>query len=611
MKIDAVYNKNSQVLTFASQQISYYLEKICEASASVFHISFAVRENPDAKNDWFAICAEASQLSIIANTERAVLLGVYHYLYRLGCRFLGPDNEVIPVWEGELPTLHVEKEASLYHRGVCIEGASSRENILSFIDWLPKVGYNSFFLQFTNPYAFLSRWYHHENNPYEKPETYTMEDAVKDMCLFEDEIAKRGLLLHKVGHGWTGAALGYETVSWDGMKIPLSKEKQEFLALRNGKRELYWGSPANTNLCYHKKESIQAFVDAVVSYASANPQVQYLHVWLADACNNICECEDCSKTTPSDQYVTMLNTIDERLTREHLDVKLVFLLYQELLWPPKKEKLLHPDRFVLMFAPITRTFEQSYFVDCKLPDICTYERNQITLPTNLEENQAFLQEWQKQFFGDSFVYDYPLGRAHYGDFGYEQISRIISQDIKKLHRMGLNGYISCQELRIMCPTGLPGYVMGRTLMDEQLSFEEILEEYYRAAYGEDWQMVHAYLGGLSELCSCDYVNGKGPRQDLQIVDHMQKISVCCAAWKEKLQGHEGRHWEVLRHHNHYIALLAKSVAHLANGDGTMAARLWNEMRDYVCGQEKNYQAELDVYRFVNITRDYTGLTSYQ
>lgn len=55
-----------------------------------------------------------------------------------------------------------KKTASLRHRGVCIEGADSLENILDFIDWLPKMGYNSFFLQFKLPYTFMARWYHHE-----------------------------------------------------------------------------------------------------------------------------------------------------------------------------------------------------------------------------------------------------------------------------------------------------------------------------------------------------------------------------------------------------------------------------------------------------------------
>lgn len=53
----------------------------------------------------------------------------------------------------------------------------------------------------------------------------------------------------------------------------------------------------------------------------------------------------------------------------------------------------------------------------------------------------------KTFKGDSFVYDYPLGRAHYGDLGYMKISQTIYRDVSYLSNLHLNGYISCQELR--------------------------------------------------------------------------------------------------------------------------------------------------------------------
>ena len=36
----------------------------------------------------------------------------------------------------------------------------------------------------------------------------------------EVEMARRGLPLHKVGHGWTGAVLGYDTDFWHGPAQP-------------------------------------------------------------------------------------------------------------------------------------------------------------------------------------------------------------------------------------------------------------------------------------------------------------------------------------------------------------------------------------------------------
>lgn len=389
--------------------------------------------------------------------------------------------------------------------------------MLDFIDWLPKVGYNSFFLQFHLPFTFLRRWYAHELNPALAPESFTRQDAQRETDHFEQEIHRRGLLLHTVGHGWTGEVLGFSHGDWKAVHSELAPEVLALTAERNGQRGLFHGVPMNTNLCYSDPKVIEAFSDRVLEYCEKNPTVDYVHVWLADEFNNICECSRCQKALPSDQYVHILNVIDEKLTAKGLDAKIVFLLYQELLWPPKTQQLTNPDRFVLMFAPISRTFQESYPLGGVPQDPPVYQRNQITLPTSLRENLDFLQGWQKVFHGQGFVYDYPMGRAHYGDFGYVHIASIICQDLKKIRSIGLDGYISCQELRVNMPNSLPNYVMGRAMFDTSISFAELAKEYYEAAYGPDAPAVLAYLTALSDQALCDYLNGKGPRQDLSLI----------------------------------------------------------------------------------------------
>mgnify|MGYP007090151261 CR=1 FL=1 len=155
-------------------------------------------------------------------------------------------------------------------------------------------------------------------------------------------------------------------------------------------------------------------VELIVNYAKERRDVDYLHVWLSDARNNICECEHCQKDLPSDQYVRILNQLDEALTKEGLDTKICFLLYHELLFAPEKEKLKNPERFTMMFAPITRTFEMSYEdvnYETDVPEPKAYVRNKIVLPNSLEENLSYLFAWKKMFDGDSFVYDYPAWKS--------------------------------------------------------------------------------------------------------------------------------------------------------------------------------------------------------
>ena len=106
-------------------------------------------------DDAYYFRVDEEEACIYGSNPRSVLLGVYRYLSEIGCRFLRPGSEY------ELSPAKRDPEgffalgahkASLRHRGACIEGACSVENVLDFIDWSPKIGFNSFFPQFKYPH---------------------------------------------------------------------------------------------------------------------------------------------------------------------------------------------------------------------------------------------------------------------------------------------------------------------------------------------------------------------------------------------------------------------------------------------------------------------------
>lgn len=612
-------------VAFAAQELSRCLAEIVADSIIIlnkqncreeFTIRLESQEQPSNSEDAYSICITPAGGTISGTNDRSVLLGVYQYLWLLGCRFPAPGrkHESLPtLYKKEQLSACCRKKAALRHRGVCIEGANSLENILDFIDWLPKLGYNSFFLQFQLPYTFMARWYHHELNPLLKPENFTRETAADYTAQIEAELQKRGLLLHQAGHGWTGDILGFPCADWKAISKPLPPEKIPFAACVDGKRELFHGVPMNTNLCYSNHTVMEEFSERVAEYCAQHPAISYVHVWLADEFNNICECSECRTELPTDQYVRLLNEIDKKLTRQHLDTKIVFLLYQELLWPPIKEALKNQNRFLLMFAPISRTFEQSYQLRDSYGPVPAYERNRIVLPAGLEENMVFLKSWQKTFHGESFVFDYPLGRAHYGDFGYIHIAEIIGQDIRKLKQMGLEGYISCQELRVCLPNAFPGYVMGRMLFDSDVTFEELKKEYFSAAYGAGWEDVLAFLTELSSMCSCDYFNGKESRKDQKEADSMKNlVTVLERARLSKPAGADGLtavqnlFWKYLDYHREYSLRLGKALMNLAGENEQEAQECWQYFQRMICEHEMEFQECLDVYRVTEVATKYTG-----
>lgn len=622
---DAVKNASSQ---HAVEELKYYFGKLFEASVKeVDQITEATLvlkiQTDNYEKDHIFIQLEDGAGEICANSKAALLIAVYRLVSEFGVVFLRPgrENELLPslsqkAWQEK--SLRIDEVASYKHRGVCIEGADSYENVADFLDWLPKIKMNSFFVQFENPYSFLKRWYEHEFNPYLEKEPFTAEIAQQMSDRLDQELAKRGLLHHRVGHGWTGEVLGYSSkYGWEsGLVLP--EEKKALVAELNGKRELYDTAPILTSLCFSNPEVGQKMVDLIVNYAKKRQDVDYLHVWLSDARNNICECPECQKEIPADQYIRILNRLDQALAAEGLPTKICFLLYHELLFAPQKEVLKNPGRFTMMFAPITRTFEKSYAdvdYDSGVPDAKVYSRNKIVLPNSLEENLSYLFDWQKMFVGDSFVYDYPLGRAHYGDLGYMKISKVIYRDIQFLGQLDLNGYISCQELRAGFPHNFPNYTMGQTLWNHTIDYEDLKEEYFKALYGKDWALVMTYLEKLSDYSSCDYFNAIGSRQQVELSGRYKVSSDLAYHFINTIEEHittetglQKREWRQLGYHRECVVKMAHALHLMAGGRHLEGQIAWRDVLDFIRNHEMDFQQNLDVYRIIEVAKNYAGFT---
>ncbi|HEM4829888.1 TPA: DUF4838 domain-containing protein [Streptococcus suis] len=619
---DKVQNKTSQ---FAIDELTYYLKAIFDFELGRTTVeedaNILLSKEYFDNNDTIGIEMKNGNAILSGNSDISILIAVYRLLSEFGAVFTRPGrkHELIPslsISDWNEKELSIHETASYKHRGVCIEGADSYQNIKEFLDWLPKINMNSFFIQFENPYSFLKRWYEHEFNPYADKEDFNTEIAQQMSDLLDEELSKRGLIHHRVGHGWTGEVLGYSSkYGWESGLI-LPEEKKPLVAELNGKRELFNTAPILTSLCLSNPDVGERMCELIVNYAKERKDVDYLHVWLSDARNNICECEKCKEEIPSDQYVRILNQLDRKLSEEGLNTKICFLLYHELLFAPKHEVLENPERFTMMFAPITRTFEMSYAdVDYEnnVPLPNEYTRNNIVLPNSLEENLSYLFSWQKVFNGDSFVYDYPLGRAHYGDLGYMKISKVIFRDVVYLKKLGLNGYISCQELRAGFPHNFPNFVMGQMLWNRNLEYDELKALYFSSLYGSEWKSVVTYLEKLSDYSSCDYFNSIGDRQNAELSMKYNISSKLAFNFINILEENVAKNygikrdaWRQLGYHREYVIKLANALYLMASGDYLDGQIQWRDFLDYIRNHESDFQPYLDVYRIIEVAKNYAG-----
>ena len=609
-------SKERKTLIFAAEELQKYMQKVLNERIEIsidepmknnqivigIGMEAQVMKVPDKElDDAIFIDVESLHGKITGSNARSVLIAVYRFLREIGFSFIKPgeNGEKIPdVFATD--RVYVLEKASLRHRGICIEGSLFKEYLPKIIDWLPKVALNSYFIQFRTVEAFVNRWYK-SGSLYREAQPLSEAEIEKVSREAEKEIEKRGILYHAVGHGWTSEILGMDVNNWNIVDEPLSKDKEKITAMVNGKRGIHKKIPLDTNLCYSNANVRNIMTDNILNYCKNHPEINFLHFWLADGRNNNCECEECATKRTSDYYVMMLNELDEKLTNQNIKTKIVFLIYVDLLWRPISEKIKNKERFVLMFAPITRSFSESINPDVK-GETAPYVLNNLEFPHNVADAMQYLREWQEVFDGDSFDYDYHLMWDHYLEFSYHNQSRVLYEDICNLKRFGLNGIVAPLAQRVFLPTAFAMQIMAESLWNTECDYELVKKRSFLAEFGENYEIATNYLENLSKYNCSQALRGEEPficeenfeklRNGIKIADLYEK------RFSEiilKIENSRIKHsWEGLKFH----AELHKKLFNLyLNVESEEKDNLKAEVIDFVRKNEDKFKNDFDEVLF--------------
>ena len=536
------------VVDYAAEELKKYLRMMMPRCGEI-----AIKYNPDATDgfrlgvmsDFGLDTSESDDVTlddilhidtdkdggiIAGSNPRSVLLAVYRYLNINGCRWLFPgiDGEFIPAKDIEPTKYH--KMADCRYRGQCNEGAEAQHLMVEVIDFMPKIGMNVFMIEFDNPRTYYNRYYVHEaNEENREPEPVNELTVLQWKRQCEAEMSKRGLQFHDIGHGWTAESFGIDTtIGWrKNDNVVVTDEARQYLAMIDGKRDLFKGVGLNTNFCMSNPKARAKVVKKVSDYAEISTNVDYLHVWLADASNNHCECDECRKKTPSDWYVTLMNDIDEELTKRNLDTRVVFICYTDTTWAPKTVFIKNPKRFSLLIAAISRDYSVpvTQNIDTSKIKLTEYsERNKIKLPTTVDEYIAHGKKWQECCGVQSFVYEYHYWWPQYRDLGLFSVSRLVHDDVKGYKSNGCNGVVEDASQRSYFPNGFCFFVYASTLYDTSVDFEALKEDYFSRAYGEDWREVAAFFERIGEALDYKYmIQKQASTGDFYNPDMVEKI----------------------------------------------------------------------------------------
>ena len=550
---------------------------------------------------------------IAGDNPRSVLLSVYEYLRQNGCRWLMPgvDGEFIPMQD--IKPVKYRHKPSCRYRGQCNEGAEYQSDMYDVIEFTPKVGMNVFMMEFFIP-GYYRHYYNHTYNEMNRtPEPISNEQMLQWKRACEAELSKRGLMFHDIGHGWTCQPFGINTSMRGGNEdennATLTEKQRSFLPLINGERKLFRGVPNWTQFCMSNDEGRRTVAKYVAEYAENHTNSDYIHVWLGDLHNNHCECEGCRKKTPSDWYVILLNEIDEELTKKNLNTRIVYIAYTETMWAPEVEKLKNPSRFALLFAPISREYSHPLSVSGNEVKITPYVRNNNKLPNNFEELFAHFSNWTKDWNGANLAYEYHFYIRQVNDVGGISHARVVNEDVKFYKSHKINGVIQDGSQRSFFPTGFAFYTYARTLFNVELSLDEIAEEYFSCAFGEDWRKFYDYLEKLGEAFGFDYLSGDRNRKknisdlyDPSWVPSLKKVYGIVKEGRKLIEEHYNSEYRVrtvsvrlLEFHALYSEMLADALIEKAVGNDEAAAQLLRKMRDVVGKYELQFERYYDQY----------------
>jgi hypothetical protein len=393
-------------------------------------------------------------------------------------------------------------------------------------------------------------------------------------------------------HGWDDVAKG-----------PPSADVAPFLAEVKGRRAFFRDKPLFTNLCYANPEVERKFIGCVADYAQSHPEIDFMHVWLADAANNFCECAECRKTRPSDRYVILLNGLDAELTRRALKTRIVFLAYLDMLWPPETERLAHPERFVFMFAPISRAYDASYAQAqdaSRSAVIPPFRYNEVALPPTVAENMAFLWAWQPHAPCDSFCFDYHYYFGLPNDLAGMTLARVLHEDIRHLAPMGLNGLVSCQTLRSVLPSGFGMTVMGETLWNRECDLGALLADHFRAAFGEDGDACAAWLNKASEAIGLAKIHVAPPVVACAVAAALSAVAEEIGRFMPVIERNRtapdrcrAASWRAMADHNAILCALMRTLEARARGDAESKKKHLDETVRLVWECEDRQSALLD------------------
>ena len=183
------------------------------------------------------------------------------------------------------------------------------------------------------------------------------------------------------------------------------------------------------------------------------------------------------------------------------------------------------------------------------------------------------------------------------------MSRRRYEDSRSLELLKMNGYQEDGSNKSFFPHGFHGIIYAETLIDKNLDYEALKNDYFEHAYGPDWQAALGYFEKLSQLFDHSYMCGDkqvDPTQSIyydpsrvEAFEQVHNIAaqgrVLAAAHKKMPHRMQMIHWRLLERHTEWCDLIADCMIAKCKGQDVLAQEMWKKSVDSF----GKYDLELD------------------
>lgn len=453
---------------FAAEELQRYLahatggsfpivEAADNAGLLVGEIGRSLVDAPTFSEDGYLMKRVGEQVVLLGGSPRATLYAVYHFLeHYVGYRWFEPGDDAIPtVSRLEVGDINDVEEPVYTFRSI-IDFPFTVERMLKEADWVAKNRLN---------------WTHPGVND---PHTW---EAVRGNETVLPEILKRGLRLLWGGHTFQ---------TWIPNDVYFEAHP-EYFGLIDGERIPQQNDRGS--LCLSNAEMQREVACNILRFVEENPGIDAIDLWMNDTVD-WCDCEECRRfegeadyerypeflrvggaAQQSRAYFTFVNNVARMIREKNPHIILSPLAYARSYEPPNE--LITESNVFVGFTNFFRT------------------RNKYLLDPDDARNAAFVEtikRWQGHA-ENLFIYEY---------FSYPLTFNAFTEHLTNVADMAAEmRYYPTIGIRQCSSEGagegywrpMVMYVYGRLLWNPDQSYEAIMEDFCRHAYGEAAELM--------------------------------------------------------------------------------------------------------------------------